>query len=1059
MEDTLKTIRNEEKKLKQEMPKSYGQSTPSASAVATEKRIKSSMDALQARRDKVLKEKWYTNESDVENEPKGPTGLTRLTNALQAPLQGVVGIAQSIAGKNEGRDIFENIDYNVKEKKQLFGGFLQDIGAPSWMAKPLGFGLDLALDPINLLTSGGASVIGKTATGAVKGLEKAGISGAIKASSKGAYSAALEDWLDVIDWIPGVGKTKAFQKVAGSVSKAADDFYDITKIDPMSGMNKGIFGAKSYDFYADTSKVERSRTLGGYLQDVLKAKFPDAYKKGAYDVDAWMRLEKAKDDVIKVKPGVFGGELGAVKQSGEAVEKGLETKLIDDVSVDTGKVKTDIDRINEQLTQDVDEAAYIANSGKRSFVNRGTSDEVRERLVAESDKTKETQDKVRKMLQMNAQKTGIDWYDDLSERMGSLFRGYKKITTDPDKMKDISIGSYFRKNSDGEFVRTINKEEALGVVTNTSGNSITYQPFGKLGKVIKGSAEGVDYTLTPGGMVLEAMQGMNSLFKAMKVPGNVASHTNALFGNFIMDKMAGWDVVKNVPYVARAYKFLSGQQGVDFVLNYLVHEGSDFAEVASRYPNYFKSTFGFNPLSVGGKEFWQKMIDEGKVAGEITSANEHLVMDAIKNMPNDFRKFLSEVAEKKGMDRQSLIEDFKKGLKNKPETPSQLRSEGAEGVDSAVLSLDIDRGLVMQWMKNKAEEGNLGFKLLTGMMEKSGTVFEWHDQASKLGKAIRANTEGLTHQEMLKLSRMIPSGITKADVVGETLVNGQKRYRLSWEKSMDLVNETNLQYAAMPAFVRMMRSIPLLGSPFISFTYGFAPKTIKTIYHNPAAFNEVSFALSEFGRDSGELEKWGMDPNNPDSKWNEDFLKPYMYKLPFSQEFPAFLDLSSVIPYYSMNLYDPASTREFEQSLPSGFIKTIDTLQIAKDPMGQVLMDYFLLPMMLKEERSLNQFGQPVLPEDADFWDQLAYGSRAYLESAVSPTVGGAAGLVGGKVAPGITELVPSNTYRKLSNAVQGKNSIGITSKDEDIVARALAGLAGFKIRNMNLDYIKPPEN
>ncbi len=40
MEDTLKTIRKEEKELKQQLPKSYGQSTPEASAVATEKRIK-----------------------------------------------------------------------------------------------------------------------------------------------------------------------------------------------------------------------------------------------------------------------------------------------------------------------------------------------------------------------------------------------------------------------------------------------------------------------------------------------------------------------------------------------------------------------------------------------------------------------------------------------------------------------------------------------------------------------------------------------------------------------------------------------------------------------------------------------------------------------------------------------------------------------------------------------------------------------------------------------------------------------------------------------------------
>lgn len=53
-----------------------------------------------------------------------------------------------------------------------------------------------------------------------------------------------------------------------------------------------------------------------------------------------------------------------------------------------------------------------------------------------------------------------------------------------------------------------------------------------------------------------------------------------------------------------------------------------------------------------------------------------------------------------------------------------------------------------------------------------------------------------------------------------------------------------MNYAAMPAAVKVLRSLPM-GSPFFSFQYAMAAKLGQTLVSNPAAFNKVSFALHE----------------------------------------------------------------------------------------------------------------------------------------------------------------------------------------------------------------------
>jgi hypothetical protein len=295
----------------------------------------------------------------------------------------------------------------------------------------------------------------------------------------------------------------------------------------------------------------------------------------------------------------------------------------------------------------------------------------------------------------------------------------------------------------------------------------------------------------------------------------------------------------------------------------------------------------------------------------------------------------------------------------------------------------------------------------------------------KMATFMHATVDGYSKKEIMRLKNIID--ISPEEIkLGEHVLDGENHYRLSAETAINLANVMYLNYAAMPSAVRVLRNIPVLGSPFISFMYGMALKTGQTLAYNPSSFNKVSFAMNDFGGTKTPLEKKALD-----TQFYSYLNKPGMFRIPsvnsFFEENPVYMNLSNAIPYYSLNMFNPSQTK-YGDSTREQLVQAIQSSPIMKDPIGSNLFDFLIQPMILGESiRPQGQFGQPIYPVDATMLEKTGYGARNFAEAFV-PNMYSYAGLV---TPEAVADYIPSYRWRQLSKATVGKNQLGISSKED----------------------------
>lgn len=225
-------------------------------------------------------------------------------------------------------------------------------------------------------------------------------------------------------------------------------------------------------------------------------------------------------------------------------------------------------------------------------------------------------------------------------------------------------------------------------------------------------------------------------------------------------------------------------------------------------------------------------------------------------------------------------------------------------------------------------------------------------------------------------------------------------------------------------------------------------KTGRTALTNPALFNKVNLAMDEASADETPIEKalLTMDRYN--------YLNdPAMINLPFFGNNMVFLNLANMVPYYSLNMFQPPQ-RTYEATLPNTLIQTLDRLPVMQDPTGSVIFDYFLLPSILGDELPKGTFGQTLYPKDADIWEKSKYAARSladpYVPGVIQPFAGLAAGLAENAGAPeGLTQMLPGYRTRSVGEAVQGNTSVGVNSKEPAAqrTLRNLGAVLGFPVQ------------
>jgi len=334
---------------------------------------------------------------------------------------------------------------------------------------------------------------------------------------------------------------------------------------------------------------------------------------------------------------------------------------------------------------------------------------------------------------------------------------------------------------------------------------------------------------------------------------------------------------------------------------------------------------------------------------------------------------------------------------------------------------------------------------LAWYMEKPMNFYETFDQGFKLGDFVTLVADGIDEDEIRMLARFVPI------IEGDYAYNAADGlYRLSHNKAVEAVSKIYMNYRAMPAAARVFRSIPFVGAPFASFSYAMIGKTVETVVNNPAFFNKVTYGLQELSGSPSPLEKAALE-----EPYYERYKDPTMLKLnflPFFQQNPIYLNLANMIPYYSMNIFQP-SERRFDEPLADIVSQFNDRFPLfLKSPEGQVIFDYLVLPMLLKETEPVGMFNQPLYPSDANAMQKAGYAMRSVAEGPM-PT---AAGFLGLATPTAVAPVMPSYRWRSLAYAKEGKTPLGIQATEPAFqrTARQISAMFGFPLYPVKLEYI-----
>ncbi|MCK9369569.1 hypothetical protein M0R04_06650 [Candidatus Dojkabacteria bacterium] len=506
------------------------------------------------------------------------------------------------------------------------------------------------------------------------------------------------------------------------------------------------------------------------------------------------------------------------------------------------------------------------------------------------------------------------------------------------------------------------------------------------------------------------------LFKVTKVPLNPTAYTNAVIGNTTFGGMIGLNVLSPdyIKYVNAGRKIINGEKISPELVSLI--EGDKKLQQFIR--DYKKSLEGLG----GSKEMFDNvtsqtllesigddLVSVGKNAGQVFGKHAD---------PNTMFKASSPEGTR-------LLQRFWEWFAGRDMHKAQILGTASD----PFITRDIFYGNFQKWMDDLYETPGKSQHIrkdIVNFLENWSTKYAKVDGSFKLGSLLQLTLDGVTEGELRRIARFVPlsaSDITKSGNL----------FKLTPQAASLVANEAYMNYAAMPAAIRMLRAMPVLGSPFASFAYASAIKTGKTLYRNPALFNKVTFALDEIERGEPQtpLEKTAL------AGPYYNYLNTYeRVKIPFFKEYPLYLNIANMIPYLGMNQFQP-SERKYTSSASQAVGSVVDKLPFLKTPEGQVMFDYIIQPWILNESSPTGIFGQPLFKQsDTALEKSLAAGKS--LMQAYTPTW-----------------LPPGYRFNQVMNAVQGKTPQGIDSSKSgwELLGKSAFSTAGFPVSDINLPY------
>ena len=235
-------------------------------------------------------------------------------------------------------------------------------------------------------------------------------------------------------------------------------------------------------------------------------------------------------------------------------------------------------------------------------------------------------------------------------------------------------------------------------------------------------------------------------------------------------------------------------------------------------------------------------------------------------------------------------------------------------------------------------------------------------------------------------------------------------------------------------------------------SYGMGTVMLKTLGYNPAFYNKVQYLLKEASGGKDPQEKAALE-----SKYYSYLDKPGYLRIPWFDKSPAYVRMTNMLPFYSLSLLNPAE-RNYESRFGDALTGLIDRSPFFKTPTGNTMLNYVILPMLLGE--AINQFGQPIYPRDAGLLEKAAIATSGAIEP-YNP-LGRSAGTALGALPVGVPEAalpyVPSQSYKRMRNALKGRTPLGIPAKEPAGYRALRAALSdvGVPITPVNTNISSP---
>lgn len=966
---------------------------PTRKDVSNEVESDNLKNTLRTLQKKQLSEAWYGNDqTDSASDEGSSAGLIgKGLNLLSKPLYGIVAGTKSLIG-----------DAPNPKMNEDFSDLLKEHNVPYPISAPLGFALDVTLDPLNWLTAGTGALIPRTALGLTRGLAKGGVETGLKAAAEGAKSNLLQKAAGTLKFIPGMGDSSFRQGLATKANESWETYKGLTDHDPLARINQAgadlPFATQRYNLQ-DLAKGVMSYIPGGN----------GIYKSLYYSSRDWLDNQRLLDSV----------ERAAAPTLAKTRAPGQVGKTLSEADVEPGAaelsnplIKPNLDLLKgapagQERDALIDEMNKVADDA--SFVDKNPSKVVSDnpeqntwRVIQEAQNTDQLRDvmsQLKSQYDTTAGATGVQWYDNAINWA---------------KDQKMKIG---------------------------------------------------DKEVKP---LKEFLDGYQALIQGVFKPAHtilspVTWSMNVMSAPIMYMMMGGENVGQMMKNYARSYSALLGVDPRTFVMKkFLTPEAGDaWNEFFKTNPGITRKTFGVGPAWFQGNAAMKDIVDKGRSSGIFDSETDDEALKAIQDFSEEMQskmrsgavgedtkkpgsflaRMLSKTTQPDAGTPSGLMDDLRKSLKEGELPPEADLPAGFTTRDPNIDNPILDR--VENWVRTKAKDGSKPAQIFQSMMDGARAGYEHQDQAFRLAMATSLTQDGLSENGVKIVSRFSPFKNPETDLAGKYVSkDGKTMYRLSPMKAIDIANDAAINYAAMPAAIRMFRTMPLLGGPFASFSYGMGLRTLQTLAYNPSLLNKGTFAIKSFSGNKTPLERQALNPGPGQPNYYGWYNDPSMLRMPFNffDNYPLYLNLTNALPYYTLNIFQPAN-RTYNSVLPNSIVQTLDKSPIMKDPIGSTLFDFFVLPSILANsgETPESSIGSPIYPSNATPLQKGGYFARniadAFTPAAIAPV---------GLAAPSeLAQYYPGYRTRQFAEGRDERNALGIPGS-ESAASRTVRNVLGY---------------